>query len=399
MPIRSETETTATFRHLVPMFHARVPGASKWVFPAPDDVSGSVAVSWESGQDLYIGRVDPEAPPTSTGWAVTSSTQLTGLGNVSDHFHVVAFGYHIIVFSTGDANRVRMIVADSSFSYSTESEIALSQSAYGSSMGNLVDLDDYAKTKTNDLYVVQASTTSNLVAIGIGLYDSSGLLQVGHLIIMVNISSAPLTTDPALDTSFGSGGVAEFRDSSTGTLTFQYMATANYLAQAAAYSSSGGTGSGYEWQVLAPSRMDSNYATTIELLSTSDLETPSEMTSIERITNDGVDDHYHFLSMPMQVLFNNGMRFIVCRDIPDPSTVFSSTSSSSLPSDYGSLVGWLLDENLDFAGWYTSSNPKTFVAGRGNRPHVARYGRHILLLGYDDTNGEGWMMAYWMVFV
>ena len=101
-----------------------------WSFAVDYGDQTYACVSWEQGGNLHIGLVDVMAGPDSTGaWPIVNSVNLTtemivytGLDEtVADHWHIYAFGYHILTFSIRGGGDLYMLVVDPSTFETTRS--------------------------------------------------------------------------------------------------------------------------------------------------------------------------------------------------------------------------------------------------------------------------------------
>ncbi len=355
------------------------PGATAlWSFAVDYGDATYACVSWEQDGNLWIGLVDVlnGLDPTTGQWTIVSSTNITlsssQSGNISDHWHIYAHGYHVLTYSVDGAALYMIVVSVSGTTFGTATETALVNVSGDKPFLASLPTD----AETNDHHCLQADDgTNTLVAIVVGSPSSSTDGIVQQEVYVVNIVSGTLSSQM----SFASAS-EDFRNlSSAAYVSTSHAASATALGLLS-------TASTAESQVLATGNHDrftGKNALYLYAASTlnSAAEAPTLLAELPRATTAGDRN----LAMGTQVLFTNGWRLVMFRDRD------AASATSPTGNDAGNVVLWLLDENLDFAYGYSEEQGFTVEGvNRMNRPHATRMtigGADYLLVGYDTRVG------------
>ncbi len=390
----SPAEERARFIDFSLLRQGVIAGAEQWLFAIDDGDADSVAVSYESAGELWAGRVYLNRPHPPGSWVVAGAVQLTNFGrgdtynSVSDHWHIFAFGVHIFAYSNQRADRVRMIVTDTTFTILQQTEVTNDRRvpAYRVDVP-LAPLPLVQGAVTNDLHCVADTPRSvlgeQLVAIAIGAYVPGAVPASpnGHHVFFVDITADPARNPARLDHE------STFVDRST-TTRIIYEASARRVPRRWPGSSTGPSGGGSEFQVVVPSTL-TMAANVLYLVASADLDRQFDvLATIQRRSYSplapGLVDHQ--LAMGTAVGFANGFQLVTCRDIVDPQPGASG--------DHGSVVAWLLDDTHRIVPPYSASHPAVRAEGnRFNRPHTSRHG-DVVLTCFDTEQHDCVMQAH-----
>jgi hypothetical protein len=294
-----------------------VDGATSWLYCIPDGET-EPALSAESGGNVRMARCNPT---TYTG-GVLSWTDVTGSGDIADHVHIYAHGYHWICYSKTAANELHLMQIDSSFIVLNDWNI-------------IPDLVASGYTATNDMAMTDTPLGVLIEVFGSG--NTALLMRIKTDGTLVSSSNA---ADPSGTTITNGGYLEKLRSDSW-------------------------TGSGRKYAFIAPETMDPTVTSNLRYFVIDKTGTTIESTATTITTS----THG---AMTAQIVFANDYRLIT----------YAERIASSSGGDSATIVRQLY---TDVAGTTSGAKETLLATETGARPHTARWGNYLITC-WDQTD-------------